>query len=509
MPIAKSEGQKINRAFMSLRIPVTQWLSESRFKELLDLLLQYRPVVDEIAFFSSSIHPVLPLETIRERMEIVTQRIAMAKQAGYCAGINFLSTLGHCDEYLDDALKGEYTRITGIDGKIAQGSFCPNDDNFRHHLRLSYTYTAMTKPDFIWLDDDIRLDNHSPVAFGCFCDRCLQLFAGECGDEYTREELYSALNDNNVEIKKKNRLAWLQHNANTLNSLLQLIEESVHVVAPEIELGLMTGEHFYERYDFSGNVATLSGPCGTPVRWRPGGGFYTDDIVGDLFWRKSVIVGRQIAALPTSVINIQAENENFPYQPLKKSSQVNILEPIVHIAAGCTGTAYNILGMCNEPPSDYSRLMQQLALYRPFYDLLVKTLGRSQPCGICAAWNADFLSAENVDGHKEQATHWPDGIYQKMGLPLYGIMKELYQCGLPAAYGPAAAEIMLLTASGIPAMSRSELEKILSGGVYLDGTALTKLNELGFHNLTGFEVAEWVDHDCAEVLTDEIGRAHV
>ena len=195
----KLNRRKIAGEFMSFRVPLMQWLSKPRFDELLRSLKKYRQAVDELAFFSSFIHPVLPLETIKERMEIVGQRIAAAKNDGYRAGINFLNTLGHCDEYLDDALKGTYTRITGINGNIAHGSFCPNDEKFRKYVRQVYTYAALAKPDFIWLDDDIRLDNHKPVKFGCFCDQCLQLFSVKSGCTYTRETLREAFNSGNLE----------------------------------------------------------------------------------------------------------------------------------------------------------------------------------------------------------------------------------------------------------------------------------------------------------------------
>ena len=102
-------------------------------------LSRYRQAADELALFSSFIHPVLPFETVIERMEVAGRRIAAIKAKGCRAGINFLNTLGHCDEYLDDALQGEqYTRITGPDGKTAQGSFCPNCENFRGYVRQAY-----------------------------------------------------------------------------------------------------------------------------------------------------------------------------------------------------------------------------------------------------------------------------------------------------------------------------------------------------------------------------------
>ena len=53
-------------------------------------------------------------------------------------------------------------------------------------------------------------------------------------------------------------------------------------------------------------------------------------------------MGRQVSALPDWVVTIQSEIENFPYHRLKKSAHITALEAASHIAAGCTGAAFNV-----------------------------------------------------------------------------------------------------------------------------------------------------------------------
>jgi hypothetical protein len=52
------------------------------------------------------------------------------------------------------------------------------------------------------------------------------------------------------------------------------------------------------------------------------------------------------------------------------------------------------------------------------------------------------------------------------------------------------------------ALSADEIAAVLRQGVYLDGPALARLNELGFGALTGFEIVEVRHEDCIEELTD-------
>ncbi|MCL2815112.1 MAG: hypothetical protein FWD23_10980, partial [Oscillospiraceae bacterium] len=44
------------------------------------------------------------------------------------------------------------------------------------------------------------------------------------------------------------------------------------------------------------------------------------------------------------------------------------------------------------------------------------------------------------------------------------------------------------------------IEKLLSGGVYMDASALNNLNKLGYGELTGFETGEFLLKDCIEVF---------
>jgi hypothetical protein len=133
------------------------------------------------------------------------------------------------------------------------------------------------------------------------------------------------------------------------------------------------------------------------VRWRPGGGFYADDCIKGLI-AKSHAIGRQVSLLPDRVVSIQSEIENFPYQRLKKAAHTTALEAASHIAAGCTGAAFNVLSMYNEPLDEYGSLMEKLQESRPFFDLLVHELGRAKPKGIYTGWNKDTFAANNIAG---------------------------------------------------------------------------------------------------------------
>ena len=451
------------RAQNTLRVPYSLAEDLPQFRALLELLQARKEMNLQITLFMAVSHPPMPLETVKKQAEILRERMQTARAYGFASGINILSTLGHHEENLDNSLQGDYTPMTNVHGQVCRGSFCPNDENMRRYIQSLYRLIVGAQPDYIWIDDDVRF-GHMPIGEGCFCANCLRIFEEEFGVKYTPEL----------------RMQWLQHNRNTLNRLFRLIETTVRECESKlIPLGFMTGERFYEGYAFGEIADILRGEARRDVWWRPGGGAYTDDRLYDLI-EKSHQIGRQVSLLPPYVQTIQSEIENFPYQMLKKSPAATALEAASHIAAGCTGAAYNVIpALTGESPADFAPMFDMLEKTQPFYDLLADTFGRTPPVGVWPGWTRDLWAVAGDPGN---------------------YAKELWELGLPAAYAPENACVTLLSGSAVQAMPAGLIEKILSGGVYMDAAALNNLNEMGYGELTGFALKGYLDKDCIEVF---------
>ena len=490
--IAQESAENTNpeKAFISFRIGPGQSLSAERSKELFYLLEKYKGVTDEIAFFSHATHAPLPLDKAKQRMMILKERMVEARTYGYKSGINLLTTIGHHIENLDHSLKGNYTPMTDIDGNISMGSFCPNDENMRAYIRDLYILTAGTKPDFIWIDDDVRLAGHKPIYLTCFCDNCLRIFGEETGSDYSRESIKQILNEGTQDERLKLWEDWLQHNRNTIANLLRLIEKTVHDVNPDMPIGFMTGDRFYEGYDFLNWANILSGPNQISVMWRPGGGYYRDVITTDLAG-KSHDIGRQVSQLPRSMVSIQSEIENFPYQRLKKAANMVVLEVSSHIAAGSMGAAFNVLTMYDEPLDEFEPLVKAIFQTRPFFDQMVKTLGRADLDGVANFWNRNTFAAANLNR----------GISSKWS-PTITTETDIYDIGLPACYAADKAKVVTLSKDNLYALKRKEIEQLLSTGLYIDAETLVQLNEMGYAEFTGFMVTHTDDVDRIEKFSN-------
>lgn len=496
---------KIEQAFISFRIGVTQWMPDRRFRELLRWFTKYSGVTDEIAFFTSETHPPLPLSVIEERAVILKERMIAIRKMGLRAGINILASIGHHEENLPHSLTGDFAFMTGIEGTVCRGSLCPNDERTRAYVRRLYELVVAAQPDFIWIDDDVRL-GHGGFQ-GCFCDTCLRIFRDASGKNYTRESLRNAFDKGPIGQKIEIRRTWLQHNRGTIARLLRLIEETVHAVDSDMPLGFMTGDRPYEGNDFAAWADILAGNGGTPVLWRPGGGTYEDR---SLRWiiDKSWCVGLQSSLLPPTVLSIQSEIENFPYQRLKKAAYSTALEAASHIAAGCTGAAFNVLSMYDEPLDEYAPLMARLRDTRPFLDLLAKTCGRSHAQGLYFGWNNDLWIVNHLSNGpwmKDKSScdqWWTEGgsSYDQWCIENAG---EILELGISRSYVPETASATALSGKIVPGLRDDEILRALSSGVYMDAEALQCLNERGYGELTGFGVERWVKEDCLESFTDD------
>jgi hypothetical protein len=470
---------------------------EALFTSLLEALSRRPETFQQITLFIAKSHPPMKLEDVAGMAGIMKGRMALARSFGFESGINLLSTIGHHEENLGNSLKENYTRMTNIHGSRCMGSFCPNDKGMRNHIRQVYHLLTEAEPDYIWVDDDVRC-GHMPIGYGCFCDTCLDMFASESGRRYTRAELEKAFlreeERRNPEVGK----LWLQHNRDTFARLFRLIEESVTEASKgrEIDLGFMTGERYYEGYGFVEQADILSGGGRRQVFWRPGGGAYSDDRLYALI-EKSHQIGRQVSLLPSHVRLIQSEIENFPCQLLKKSPAATALEAASHVAAGCTGAAYSFLPAgTGEGVADFIPMLDGLESVQPFLRLLAETNERRQPAGICAGWNIDLQAACGMaEGGWCGENGGPDWLAG-------GHAKEILELGFPAAYSLERARAATLCGDAVKVLKDETIERVLSGGVYMDALALEHLNARGYNELTGFRFVERLDKDCIEQYTE-------
>jgi hypothetical protein len=487
-------------ATISLRVSTFIWMDEKLCAELLSWMKDYRGTITEIAFFTGFTHPPLPLAEIQRRADLLSRVIPQFKALGLRTGINHLATIGHLDENLENSLSEPWQHLVDMSGKVSASCYCAAVLPVQDYIRESYRALAVAGPDFIWVDDDVRLESHpQAVTFACFCDQCLADFAKQSGTSWTREALVEAFRAAPLPERLDLRRAWLQHNRDYISRILALVRAATDSVNPSIELGFMSGEISYSGYGYIDWGTAMAGPRQVHVKWRPGGGFYTDERPTDMLG-KVHSVGRQLSFLPGSETDIQWEHENFPYQVLKKSRTIFLAEIAGGIGAGCTGTALNLMGIAADPFDEYRPYLDAVAKAQPFFNELVRTFGRSPCDGVWPALGNNHIAALSADGNWPGAGAWGSDM---------GVFNELFELGVPPAYSRDGAHAFLLSGDSVLEWSDAELTDMLSAGVLLDAPAATRLEQRGLAELVGFTVAGTKVKDTTERFTvDPLNGKH-
>jgi hypothetical protein len=473
---------------LSWRIGLPQWETEDAFEKLLTLLSEHRSVVDEVCLFETITHHLyIPLDDYARRMDLAAKRLDAFRQAGISSvGINVLCTIGHINEAWSYMPPLPFQPIVGHDGSVSTGCACPNTPEMREYVQAKYELVAKAGPDFIWVDDDIRMHHHG-VASGCFCPTCLAQFAKRAGEPFTREALVESFDD---PAAGRIRELWIEQNIATIESLLADVKEAVYRVDPRIELGLMTAGAEWSTY--SGQAFDRWFTALGATKARPGGGFY-EDATPIAMVGKALSCGRQRTILPEGLPDVQYELENFPYQLLKKSATAVVDECSLALGYGLNGVAFNMLGM---PPNFDNSLpwMAALPAVRPLWEAWVAHTAGLPPAGLWPAWSPHLMARRTVQAGES----WL-GWAPRHNVNLPNVLGEI---GLPlSADSPGCGTV--LSGRVADAFSDEELLTILSGGVLMDSIALDVLTERGLGHLTGVRLAQRLDNGLRERFTDD------
>lgn len=460
-----------------------------QIKELLAELESSPRLVEDIVFFTSYFHCPRTLEDTRAKAAQIASTFPSVRAAGYRAGINHLCTMGHIDENLSIMVDPTLPRITGMRGEVCQGTLCANDPRMHDYVRESYEILAHTHPDIIWVDDDVRINGHMPAHGGCFCDGCVADFSKEIGEEFTRESLVAALDDDNEERRERLRRAFMVRNGRILTDLLDLIRRTVHGIDPKIALGMMSGELYWEGSPFAEWTKALQATL-----WRPGGGFYDDARPGAML-DKAHAIGRQISAMPPEITVIQSEIENFPYTALRKAAQINVVETTAYLFAGCTGAAFNILNPEGNPLSNNRWMLDNLKAAVPFWNKLKPELAGSVPVGLWGAWERYEIAA----GQKRESAQnmFGDDMMKNMVEPY-----ALSELSVPMCYSEKHGYASALSGRMPLALGAERVKGILAKGALLDAEAILSLEQMGLAHLAGVTVGRNYDFDTREIFTD-------
>ncbi len=493
-----------SKAWYALRRTLPLWSFEDNLRELIELCPRYR--IDEVIVkvdteeFS---HGFPSFEWVKNYQSCLFQIKKELDKIGVVFSINPWITLGHADRGRDcTKVFPEMGFMTGHDGTTCKDCACPLSAGWRSHTVRLWQLYAQTEPAVLWVEDDIRTFNHSPVKFGCFCDAHLLRFSEKVGRKVSRKELVEAILSPGE--PHPYRKMWFNLQSEITIETAKLLEKTVHEISPRTRLGLMSSDpesHSLEGRDWHALAQALARPY-KPIS-RPCMGHYTEDSLQGLYISGHFLRTTQYC-LPDETV-VQTEIENYPFTQYSKSNRVTFLQMAFSFASGSQGVTLNLFDHCGTPMKSDPSIGMMLRESKDFLNGIgQKCLPGGIPSGIRILHHpgaSDYM----VLGDK--------ATYADLRQDGYKWQSILEPLGFAATSGKS--DIVALSGQTIRAFSEKEIKEFLARSVLIDLSAMKILIEKGCEEFLGVSIKqEFPVHEkeplSAEEFFDESfgGRRH-
>lgn len=475
----------------SQRIFWPQYNSDAKLARLIAFLKKHRPLCDEISFFTEGDGcdwRYVPAEEVEERARFLTQAVQIVRAEGFIPVINILNTLGHSDEGGPEAPTAPWQMMVGLDGTTTRQCSCPADEQLLAYSRFKYAQYGACGAVRYWIDDDLRVHNHNPVGWGCFCDSCLADFSRTVGKPLDRPTLADALrHDRSI------RQAWIARAGRVTRRLIATCTEGVHETNPSAQIGLMTGDISQmvdAGVDFPAWFGDMESITGQKPWIRPGGGFWGDGHPGALLGKVHG-VANTISYLPPGVHSTY-EMENYPFALGEKSAHFTGLECLlVTLATRLDGIMFDMLDLAGNDLATHEKWTSQLANWQPLWEEASHLVRGTIPQG----WRP-ALSLKHFEQHSEERdpAHLVHFDYQKA--------RSLQLTGLPITGFEEGALGHLLAGDAALGLSLEEMHTLLEKPLIMDGHAAARFLQAGLGDRIGISALAERTEGAFEIFTD-------
>ncbi len=337
------------------------WDAQKEIK-LLDFCKKGR--IDDVAFF---INPEelnqshLDEKQIQVWLDTIAPVSKKLKQLGITTSLNPWTTIMHSDRGRKINPKLRFGTMMDYRGKQAESIACPADPAWQTYIANCYQQYASLQPTILWIEDDFRRYNHTPLKLGCFCERHMYIYNQKLHTQQSRDEFVKHLLQPGEPTPE--RLVYLEVSRQEMIDVAKKIRQAVASVSPRTKLGLMSSFpdwHAVEGRDWSGLFDALSGQH--PRVSRPHLPAYNE--VSPLkYSRDFEAITRTTAALVTNGTQTEfyPELENYMYSPFVKSNRFTQFQLESTALIGASGIFLNLFDMMGNGIDESYHYAQMLA----------------------------------------------------------------------------------------------------------------------------------------------------
>ena len=412
---------------------------------------------------------------------------ALLAEKGVTMSVNQWHSVMHAD--LGKTLRPEqnFRPMVDVEGNEAKLCVCPLCGEWQKYIARLYARYAELEPSILWVEDDFRLHNHEPLAWGgCFCDEHMKLYSARAGKPLTREEfLAGVLRPGEPHPYRK---IWLDVSRETMLSAAGAIGQAVRAASKQAKVGLMSSAphiHAAEGRDWHALLHTLA--AGRPPVDRvhlPG---YQENSPSNYLHGFNMVSMLTRAMLPSET-EVYPELENFPFSLFSKSrrfTRFQLLSALPLDLAGITIDLYDLNGNGIVWEDGYQQMLHRT---KPYLNALTRSgVFKEERLGVrvlyspCSSYTLHTREGSSMEELYPQEAFFA-GLLPAMGVPYA-------YTGSPELTG----QIVAASGQVLRNWDAGTLARLFANNfVILNGDAARTLCEMGLGRLAGIESVRWL-----------------
>lgn len=505
----KEQANYILRYYLPCRPLFEEKAIQNRMEGLLEFCVRYQIPAVMLYVDLNPCWYYLPdtLEHTAYYVEVVKKLAVRLREKGISYQLNYQNLFGATDGGADLRKLYQWEMYVDEKGMESGGVACMAGEKFRETAEKKLRMWAATRPDVIWMDDDMRFHNHGTAAkarwqgknpgrktdYGCFCPKHIAMYNARMHTSRTREELVAEILDGSA------RADWMAFTGECMTETARWVERTIHDVSPETGIAIMTSTpdvHSVEGRHWGEFLEGLSGKD-VPLL-RPYFGPYSESAPEEFFTSYLMIeqLKANVAGQYGREFDFCPEIENTRFTRWSKSlaaTGYQIMLAAFLGSAGITLSIYDLEGCVLAEEPEYGELLRKLA---PF----VRTMQDWE------LWNWQSGGIALVTAPERAGSSWNLRKVREMEELAQGRLwdKVLIKCGIACRYVTPEhleeAACVALDACTAALLRDEEIRSVLTKGVLLDAGAAEILTERGFGAWLGVGIGETVECTSASEL---------
>ncbi len=348
--------------------------------------------------------------------------IAYFKSHGLEVGIWVCTTIGHGATLIfseDTGEKSKYQQLVDLGGQELYDANCPYDKAFQEDCGAGVAKYAALGADFILLDDDFRLSQHSGD-YCCACELHMAKIREYCGENISREELKKLAFSGK---RNKYRDAWLRAQGESLRELARAIRRAVDSVNPDCPVAVCSA---YCSWDHDGvdpiEITDILAGKNRKLLRLHGAPYWA--FVGNHSIIGVCEIGRMFASFLKDRPDIEIISEGDSFRPRYNmpSSYLEFFDAALRADGKHDGILKYLFNYGTDPHYERSYVDRHCKRYERLHDIN-RYFGAGANAGVRILVRPHLMQDANFDDSP---------FYQQSPLPMAGLV--LAMCGIPTVY---------------------------------------------------------------------------